>query len=253
MEKIKDLQLHVTINPVFEHNFRYLMSKVANTEWGGIVVYDLKNYFADKEIHIELLDFMLLDIGSVAQTAHTYADSPEITTLLMKHFKKPYGLIHSHVTGEVYYSSIDTEEIIKREKYYPEGYLSVVTNTRGDILTRFSKYFETVTTVQLTVGDTIKKSITKTKSLHYAENKININPATKSVDERLNILEAKKIQAEKVHKKSKANIKQFNSIHNVVDMTQSRIDIEEQELQEYFDDIYAGEQGHKISQMPINY
>jgi len=238
MEKISNLKLNISISPAFEANFRYLMSEVADTEWGGVVVYDMKNSFLDDEIDIELLDFMLLDIGSVAETSHTYAENPELTTLLMSYLGKPYGLIHSHVTGEVYYSGTDTKEIIEREKYYPQGYLSVVTNTKGDILVRISKYFETLTTTVLKVGSNSRKSSKKTKSLHYAESKININSSTKSIDDRITLLQERTKKLELANKQKFSKGKHFNNINKVVNFSakeETEQEIHEREMQDYFD------------------
>jgi len=206
MEKIQGLKLNLTINPIFEKNFRYLMSQVDNTEWGGIVVYDMKNSFFDKEIDIELLDFILLDIGSVAETQHTYAENPEATTLFMKYIGKPYGLIHSH-TGQVYYSSTDTMEIIERQKYYPDGYLSVVTNSRGDILARLNQYFETTITTTINLGGQQKISTTKHRDIHYTETEIYINDETDFINERMEIIAKRKEEEKTKEKKNKKNSK----------------------------------------------
>ena len=211
MEKLTDVKLELTLSKKFKLDFRYLMSKVAEVEWGGLVVYDIKNSYLDETIEIELIDFVLMDIGSISETNNNYEDNPFFVKMLMKYPNTNYGLIHSHNTGKVYYSSTDIIELEKNTKFYPKGYLSVVTNTRGDILARLSNEFNStmITTID---DDTHERDIKYTfKSIHYIETKININEESKEIATK--IKEIKKIN-KKINDKEKLTGEHHNSINN---------------------------------------
>lgn len=207
MEKMNGVVLKLSVNKTFENNFRYLMSKVYDKEWGGLVIYRIENYFFDKVIKIRLLDFVLMDIGSAAETNNDYAEDPEFVTKLLQYPETNYGLIHSH-THTVYYSPTDEKEIEKNIDFYPEGYLSVVVNSRGDILARLTQEFETKATTKIMFNGA-QRTITEVfTDLYYVETEININKETDYIFNKLNVLseraEARK-EAAKLTNKYKNN------------------------------------------------
>jgi len=210
MIKIEETKLTLTVSKTFEENFRYLMSEVNNTEWGGVVIYSIQNYFFDKKVKIKLENFFLLDIGSAAETKHDYAESPEFVTMLMEYPGKSYGLIHSH-THQVYYSGTDEKEITKNERYYPNGYLSVVVNSVGDIVARLTKKLEVTTTSTIKLNGQEKTFTSEYEDLFYIQDQININKFKDEIWERIQIIEeakekAKKLAANKYKERSSSMI-----------------------------------------------
>ena len=213
MEKIESSTLQLSISKKFEANFRYLMSEINSVEWGGLVIYKITNSFFDKIVKIKLVDFVLMDIGTGAETNNDYEDDPTFVTMLMDYPNHKYGLIHSH-TMQVFYSSTDEKEIVKNEQYYPEGYLSVVVNARGHILARLSKIFETKVIMEINHNDEIRSVEQVYDMMHYIETEININEETNYINERIAYLKARdKAKEKKAFKKSK-NKKYFNNINN---------------------------------------
>jgi hypothetical protein len=205
MIKLENTELNLSVSKTFEENFRYLMSEVNNIEWGGVVIYSIKNFLFDKKVKIKLEDFFLLDIGSVVETKHDYAESPEFVTLLMKYPGKSYGLIHSH-THQVYYSGTDEKEIAKNEKYYLNGYLSVVVNSAGDILARLTKKLKVSSTSVIELNGQTKTITSNYQDLFYIQDKININRFKENIWERIQIIEEKKEKIRQSQaKKSKGN------------------------------------------------
>ncbi len=134
-------KLILSATPEFDKALAHLLSVISQIEWGGIIFYTKKGTFLDEAIEIELNHIELLDIGSVVDTEHDY-DSPEFIEAVMKRENQPYGLIHSHHSGGVYYSSTDEEEIENNIGFYPQGYLSVVVNNKGHVLAKLSAEHE---------------------------------------------------------------------------------------------------------------
>lgn len=215
MEKIIGTELIISISKIFEENFRYLMSKVNVSEWGGIVIYDKKNSLLDEKVEIELLDFYLMDIGTAATTEHDYAENPEFIDLAMEYPGKPYGLIHSHGKGSVFYSKTDEDEIEENERFYPEGYLSVVTNALGDILVRLSTELDIKITSEIEHEDKIRKISETITTICYIQTEININEqyVSEVMEERISNL--KKLKEAKEKAKEKANAKKYKHYNNI--------------------------------------
>lgn len=212
MEAFLGAQLEITVGKEFEKNFRYLMSMIDHVEWGGLVLFDINGTFADKVIKIKLIDFALLDIGTVATTINDYDENPEFVKRLMEYPNKPYGLIHSH-THDVYYSKTDLEEIEANERFYPDGYLSVVVNARGHILVRLNKEYSAEVTKHIKFG-TKKRTITRTYTdIFYVEKKININKSTSYITERLHIIGKEKKAAQKALDAHKGKTYSNTSMH----------------------------------------
>ena len=214
MEELNDNNLTLSISSTFEENFRYLMSKINKVEWGGVVVYDINGSILDNTIHIEILDFFLMDVGNVGTTEHDYAEDTEFIELLMDYPGKPYGLIHSHV-GSVFYSATDETEIKKNEHIYNAGpgYLSVVTNAMGDILVRLSKKIDPTSTIKLEIGNKTKLIEEVFSDIYFVETQLNLNDQFSSdvIDERLTaIAYAKEVAKKKKEKENKKNNKKNN-------------------------------------------
>lgn len=224
MEKIESSTLQLSISKKFEANFRYLMSEVNSVEWGGLVIYKITNSFFDKVVKIKLVDFVLMDIGTGAETNNDYADDPTFVTMLLEYPDHKYGLIHSH-TMSVFYSNTDEKEIIKNEEYYPEGYLSVVVNARGHILARLSKIFETKVIMEIVHKDEIKAVEQTYDMMHYIEAQINVNAETNYINERIAYLKARtKAKEKKLAKKNKKFFNNVNTPMNIIDNEDAEMD-----------------------------
>ncbi len=120
----------------FMDKVQYLCRQIKEVEWSGVLFYKLEGTMNNpSKAKIVLKDIFLMDRGSKTLTEYDFGKDPEsaldIVDLMMtkpeyKHYQK--GLIHSHNTMQVFFSSTDQEELIRSSEFY-NFYLSLIVNS----------------------------------------------------------------------------------------------------------------------------
>ena len=214
----KESSLIITLSAEFKKTLAHFITRINDTEWGGVVFYSMRGSFLDDKIQITLKNICLLDIGSAAATEHKYDEDPRFIEACMDNLGEPYGLIHSHAKMGVFYSGTDEKEILTNLSAYPKGYLSVVVNSFGDILARFTDEY-TITTKEIVHSKDNRSARVfeyEDKKILYTEDSMNLfrtkNPFLDKVIEDLK--ERNKTKAAEAKKKSTPNFNKADRFWN---------------------------------------
>lgn len=116
--------------------FDALHSRIKNTEWSGILFYDLtKGDIKElKNLEFTARFFYLMDIGTSGYTEYDYNKNPELNLALIKSYdlypdglEKSWGHCHSHHSMSTFFSGTDISELESNYKAF-NYYLSLIVN-----------------------------------------------------------------------------------------------------------------------------
>lgn len=120
--------------------FRYLGSVFPEREWSGVIFYTFE-LDDNLEGELELIDFLLMDIGSKGFTEYHF-DSSVSDIMMEKEYVQGYegkpvklGHLHSHNSMKVFFSGVDEDELCDNSPNH-DYYLSVIVNNAMDIIAR---------------------------------------------------------------------------------------------------------------------
>jgi len=130
------------------HKIKYLCKNIPKVEWSGPLFYTHKGTITDpKNFEITIQDILPLDKGTAGYTSYTLDN--RFVDYMMEDDKRldwNMGHIHSHNTMGVFFSGVDTDELVDNAPCY-NFYLSLIVNNYMDMVARVA--FET--TVEHTV------------------------------------------------------------------------------------------------------
>ena len=159
-----DMVCTVHIPVKLESDIRLLCSMVNNTEWSGILFYNITEC-GDTSISIECIDMLPMDVGTSVTTeydmdiriAQYIAEYPELANCAL-------GCIHSHNNMNAFMSTTDLDTLVECGKKR-NHFLSLVTNNKGEYCTVLAvKSSETTKTEKVITGLAISnKNIVKTE------------------------------------------------------------------------------------------
>ena len=161
VESTKNIK--VVISREFYAQTQYLCKVNPNTEWSGIMIYDVIKGDIDKpeKLVIKPLYVLLIDIGSAVTTDFNYDE--EYAKFKMAHKEyigKPIGKIHSHNTMATTPSGTDYGDLKDLSVNY-NIYVSLVTNNRGEFSgitsIKEEEEFKGITTIINTLSGKTKK------------------------------------------------------------------------------------------------
>lgn len=177
-----------------------------NVEWSGVLFYNTKNTFGEKDFEVIAIDYYPMDIGSASYTEFTespeiagyMADNPELLTSNM-------GLIHSHNNMNTFFSSTDTSTL-QEEGYYRNHFVSLIVNNEGDYSAAItSKVTEKISQVSKSIINTFNNTPMEIETVDEIEDEYiayNILNIYKEVDNEESILQ-KRFEEIKANKKRK--------------------------------------------------
>lgn len=120
----------------FSEKLKFLCNKIDTKEWSGVLFYRALGEFGTPGFKCLLEDILIMDIGTESRTRYRFEgvncfveENPVLRSARI-------GLIHSHNTMPVFFSSIDDKELSRNSKKHCY-YLSVIVNNAGDMLGRF--------------------------------------------------------------------------------------------------------------------
>ena len=161
---VKDSNVILNINDDVLKQIRFLNSKNKNTEWSGVLFYEIVSGTLNdpSKITFEAKYIYLMDIGTAARTDYSFKGSggPEITEFLYKmaenlgldeeyiFTKWKMGHIHSHHNGFVNPSPTDYEEIEDNVVNYP-AYLTVISNNSMEMSGNLNVFYQTTAKLDL--------------------------------------------------------------------------------------------------------
>lgn len=126
----------ILIGKEFKSKVDFLHSKVGAVEWSGVLVYKIieGNIETPNKFIVEVVDIILMDIGSAAYTEYSLADAmskdnyvfDKISDIMMDDNLK-VGHIHTHHNMAAYFSGTDLKELDDNTKAY-NYYLSLIVN-----------------------------------------------------------------------------------------------------------------------------
>lgn len=110
-------------------------------EWSAIIFYVVKNLEKGfKNIHIDVIDMLVMDIGSEVHTSWEYND--DINEYMISNDLLDNGIcmgqLHSHVNMNAFFSGEDMSTL-KQEAIDREHNLSVVINNMGAVVAKISR------------------------------------------------------------------------------------------------------------------
>ena len=159
-----DMVCTVHIPVKLESDIRLLCSMVNNTEWSGILFYNITEC-GDTSISIECIDMLPMDVGTSVTTEYDMdirivqyiAEYPELANCAL-------GCIHSHNNMNAFMSTTDLDTLVECGKKR-NHFLSLVTNNKGEYCAVLAvKSSETIKTEKVITGLAISnKNIVKTE------------------------------------------------------------------------------------------
>ena len=147
-----DMVCTVHIPVKLESDIRLLCSMVNNTEWSGILFYNITEC-GDTSISIECIDMLPMDVGTSVTTeydmdiriAQYIAEYPELANCAL-------GCIHSHNNMNAFMSTTDLDTLVECGKKR-NHFLSLVTNNKGEYCAFLAvKSSETIRTEKVITG-----------------------------------------------------------------------------------------------------
>jgi hypothetical protein len=128
------VQLHLTEQ--FEQKCRHLCNLFPNREWSGMLFYKVRDLNKDMSLfEIDVTDFYPMSVDTAGHTDFQYEANYVpymIANNLLEHDK---GLIHSHNTMQVWFSSEDMSELQDNTPNHT-FYLSLIVNNRFDVMAK---------------------------------------------------------------------------------------------------------------------
>ena len=130
--KIKEsnIRFKLIISEKVESKIRWWCSKLPDNEWSGVLYYNYKGSIENKDIIFEVVDFLVLDIGTRGHTE--FVEDERIISYACSQMliNQQVGLLHSHNRMDAFYSGEDTQTLIK-EGSTRNHFLSLVVNNKG--------------------------------------------------------------------------------------------------------------------------
>ena len=108
----------------------YICLKLNNIEWSGTLFYTVTGSIKDKDLVVNITDFLPQDIGSSAATEFT--EDPEFVSYMIENdlLDCYRGLIHSHHTMATFFSGTDEATLLKESANY-DHFVSLIVNNAG--------------------------------------------------------------------------------------------------------------------------
>ena len=133
-----DTRFKLVISEKVESKIRWWCSKLPDNEWSGVLYYDYKGSFKNKDITFEAVDFLVLDIGTSEHTE--FAEDERIISYACSQglLNQQVGLLHSHNRMAAFYSGEDTQTLIK-EGSARNHFLSLVVNNKGEYVAAITR------------------------------------------------------------------------------------------------------------------
>lgn len=120
------------INQKVEKIIRHICKEIWDTEWSGVLFYNIKGTFSDDNITVECVDILPMDIGEKTYTE--FAVSPDIISYMTENPKLldcKTGLIHSHNSISTFFSGTDLSTL-EEEGKLRNYFVSLIVNNKGD-------------------------------------------------------------------------------------------------------------------------
>jgi hypothetical protein len=147
-------QVKVSITKRFSEQVKYLVSKVPQKEWSGILFYTVDGDIdKPKNMLIVLQYIFLMDIGTGAAT--DYKLDKSIVEFRMNNpdsLSWKMGHIHSHNLMSVFFSGTDLDELVENAEHH-NFYLSVIVNTFLEMKGKIAFTIEPMSTIKARKGN----------------------------------------------------------------------------------------------------
>jgi proteasome lid subunit RPN8/RPN11 len=121
----------------------FLCSRIYEVEWSGILLYNTTGEIGE-DLEITLEHIYLMNKGTTTYTEFETDES--IVSFLMKnpqYFDCKKGLIHSHNSMNVFFSSTDLDELYSNAEFH-NYYLSVIVNNKHEVCAKIAQKGTTV-------------------------------------------------------------------------------------------------------------
>lgn len=114
------------------------LDNISKIEWSAVLFYT-EHLDDNLEGHLEAFDMFLMDIGNTGATDYLFTE--EVSTYMMENdyhlpeAKTRIGLIHSHHTMGVFFSSTDKDELVDNSEAH-DYYLSLIVNNKREAIAK---------------------------------------------------------------------------------------------------------------------
>jgi hypothetical protein len=204
-EKNRDW-LKLNIPEEVENKIRFLCNKFPTKEWSGVLFYNYEGSYSKKNLSINCLDILLMDIGTSTYTE--FVNSPDLGAYIVEHPELMgdnigFGLIHSHNSMATFFSGTDISTL-KEEGKDRNHFVSLIVNNAGTYTAAITRKIEITKTVKSisfpTFNDVIQKTTPKkeqeVKDSYIEYSLMTINkaglPDNVELEERIKAIEDKK-------------------------------------------------------------
>ena len=166
VEEVQGVQLEISDKA--QSQIDYLLRKFPNTEWSGMMVWDIVEGSLKSPTDLKLIVeyVLLMDIGSAAYTEYDnnaqlmldlYDEYPDAMT-------KRIGHIHSHHNMKAYFSSTDDQELHDNVDKHV-AYLSMIVSKSSSYAAKMAKLVEQSSTYTIKDFDDEEISSTSTEKI----------------------------------------------------------------------------------------
>ena len=162
LNKIENKEFKLLIGSRALNIIKLFNSANPNTEWSGILFYELSEN--DLNFNIEVIDILLMDIGTSTTTGYSFNEDLitflEENGYLMSYLSTIFiGHVHSHNQMNSFFSGVDINELVENSENH-KFYVSLIVNNNLEMVAK------------AVIKEEITQEIASTGSLGYRSSSI---------------------------------------------------------------------------------